>query len=138
MNKIHVSMVALALLGSPAVTHADSQLTSWLTNEAGKYARVYETTAARTSGTTVNNWANQSPPAYADIKEVSYSATWVYVRYSGLSSHIMGPWLNPNGGQFMFWPTNQHGLRKFPRTPVAQAGTKDTTSGGYSGLYVNG
>ncbi len=117
---------------------ADAQLTSWLTVNAGQYARVYTTTNARASGTTVTTWSGQSLPAYADVAEVSHSSTWLYVKYTGLASHIMGPWLTPQGGQFMFWPTNQHGISRFPRTPTLPTGNKTTTGTGYSGIYVNG
>lgn len=125
------SNVASALTQEPL-------LTSWYTTNSAQYARVYETKAKRTSGTSSTTWTNQALPSYSDIQVVSYSSSWVYVQYSGLSSYVMGPWLNPQGGVFQFWPTNQHAIRRFPRTPVVQSGTKDATSGGYSGLYVNG
>jgi hypothetical protein len=121
-----------------ATAHADSQLTSWLTTSSAQYARVYKTTSDRTSGSTYTTWSGQSSPSYSDIQEISYSASWIYVRYAGLSSYVMGPWLNPQGGQFVFWPTNQHGLRRFPRSPVDKIGNKDTTPAGYSGVFVNG
>src|SRR5258706_8611430 len=101
-----VAAAAAVVIALTTSAFTDPRLTSWLTSESGKYARVYETTAARTSGTTVKTWSGQTSPSYADVREVSYSANWIYVRYSGLSSHVMGPWLNPQGGQFMFWPTN--------------------------------
>jgi len=113
-------------------------ISSWYTTNSGQYARVYKTTSARTGGTSSTTWTNQVLPSYSDIQAVQYSGTWVYVQYAGFASHVMGPWLNPQGGVFQFWPTNQHGIRRFPRTPVVQSGTKDTTSGGYSGLFVNG
>jgi hypothetical protein len=117
---------------------ADPQLTSWFTLNSGEYARVYTTTNTRASGSSVTTWAGQNLPAYADVAEVSYSASWVYVKYTGLASHIMGPWLNPQGGQFMFWPTNQHGISRFPRIPTIPTGNKTTVPAGYCGIYVNG
>lgn len=117
---------------------ADPQLTSWLTMNSGEYARVYTTTNTRASGTSVTTWTGQSLPAYADISEVSASSSWVYVKFTGLSSHVMGPWLTPQGGQFMFWPTNRHAINRFPRTPTVPAGNKTTTGTGYSGIFVNG
>src|SRR5260221_600588 len=115
--KSRISLLPLVGMIFVTTAHADPLLASWFTNNAGQYARVYETTNSRTSGTSVTTWTGQTSPSYADIKEVSYSATMVYVRYTGLASHIMGPWLTPNGGQFMFWPTNKHGISKFPRSP---------------------
>src|SRR5262245_32778622 len=133
----HIYILGIVLgLASHVAFAGDPHTNSWLTANSSSYARVYQTTSPRTSGTTSKTWSGQSSPSYADIQEVSYSASWVYVKYSDLSSHVMGPWLNPQGGQFMFWPTNQHGIRRFPRNPVVQNGNKDSTSGGYSGLYV--
>jgi hypothetical protein len=129
---------AVLLAGVPAPVSADPQLTSWFNANAGQYARVYTTTNARASGTSVVTWTGQSLPAYADVAEVSHSASWIYVKYTGLASHIMGPWLTPTGGQFMFWPTNQHGISRFPRSPTVPSGNKNTTGIGYSGIYVNG
>ncbi len=133
------TILAIAI-GFAFITNAwaDPQLTSWLTVNAGEYARVYTTTNTRASGASVTTWSGQTLPAYADVAEVSHSASWVYVKYTGLASHIMGPWLTPQGGQFMFWPTNRHGLDRFPRTPSVPAGSKTTTGTGYSGIYVNG
>ncbi len=134
-------LLAVAMLGTTVEQSqaADSQtLTNWFTTNSAKYARVYKTTTAQANGTTSSTWTGQDSPVYSDIQVVQYSASWVYVQYAGLSSHVMGPWLNPQGGQFQFWPTNRHGIHRFSRNPVVQAGTKDSTSGGYSGLFVNG
>ena len=122
---------------------ADPQLTTWSTSRSSTYARVYQTTSARSAGTSVTTWGSgsttvQSEPSYADIQGIWYSSSWVYVNCAGLASYIMGPWLNPQGGQFMFWPENLQVLRRFPRTPAAKSGNKDTTSSGVSGLWVNG
>ena len=128
----------LIFLTLAARAFADAQPTGWLTMNSGEYARVYKTTSDRTAGTTYTTWTGQASPSYADIAEVSSSASWVYVKATGLASHTMGPWLNPMGGQFMFWPTNQHGIYRFPRTSSVPAGNKTTTGAGYSGLFVNG
>ncbi|SHK28882.1 YHYH protein [Rubritalea squalenifaciens DSM 18772] len=118
--------------------HAESLIDSWYTSNSTKYARVYETETDRNNATTVTSWTDQTNPVYADIQAIYSSSSWVYVRYSGLSSHTMGPWLKPDGSQFLFWPVNQAGIHRFPRTAQVQAGTKDATGGGYSGLFVNG
>jgi hypothetical protein len=81
-----------------ATAHADPQLTSWLTTNSTKYARVTETT----STAPVSIWPNvgipknagspaQTTPAYADVQQVLYSANFVYVRSADLASHKMGP-----------------------------------------------
>ncbi len=133
-------VILICLLSGSAIADAfaDPQLTSWLTMNSGEYARVYATTNTRASGNSVTTWTGQSLPAYADIAEVSSSSSWVYVKFTGLSSYVMGPWLTPQGGQFMFWPTNRHAINRIPRTPSVPAGSKTTTGTGYSGIFVNG
>jgi hypothetical protein len=132
-----LTMALFALFLNPS-SAADALLSSWYTTNSGKYARVYETTTKKNNGNTSTTWTNQPLPVYSDVQVVQSSTSWVYVQYGGLASHVMGPWLNPQGGVFQFWPTNQHGIRRFPRSPAVQSGTKDSTSGGYSGLFVNG
>jgi hypothetical protein len=117
---------------------ADAQLTSWLTAYSGRYARIYSTTGNRSSGTSETTWANQAVPAYADISQVLYSASWVYVRAADLPSYVTGPWLNPQGVPGQFSPTNQHLINRFPRSPSVPSGNKTISGTGYSGLYVNG
>lgn len=127
-----------------AVAQADPQLTSWFTQNSGKYSRVYTTTANRTNGNSATTWNTSgatlphTSPSYADVYSISYSANWVYVKYSGIPSYVIGPWLNPQGAVGNFWPGTQAGLRRFPRSPVVQAGVKDSTAAGASGIFVNG
>jgi autotransporter-associated beta strand protein len=134
--------VLLPLLLTAA--QADPQLTSWFTQNSGKYSRVYTTTANRTNGNSATTWNTSgatlphTSPSYADVYSISYSANWVYVKYSGIPSYVIGPWLNPQGAVGNFWPGTQAGLRRFPRNPVVQAGTKDSTAAGASGIFVNG
>jgi hypothetical protein len=134
MKKLWLS-VLLAAFALNAV--ADPQLTAWLTNYSGQYARVYTTTARRTSGTSSTTWTNQSVVAYADVAQILYSANWVYVRYPDLPSHVIGPWLNPQGAVGSLWPANQKNIAKFPRSPSFPS-KKTSTGTGYSGNWVNG
>lgn len=117
---------------------ANPQLTSWLTEYSGQYARIYTTSANRSSGTSVTTWGNQSLPAYSDIGLVGNSSDWVYVRAADLPSYVVGPWLTPQGTTGQFSPTNQHVINRFPLFPSEQSGTKTISGTGYSGLYVNG
>ena len=127
-----------------SAARADPQLTSWFTQNSGKYSRVYTTTANRTNGASATTWNTggatlpHTSPSYADVYSISYSANWVYVKYSGIPSYVIGPWLNPQGAVGNFWPGTQAGLRRFPRSPVVQAGVKDSTAAGASGIFVNG
>jgi len=136
--------LVLALNGSRAL--ADPQLSSWYTNNAGRYARVIEKTSDLASAKTKTTWPSaglsdsnggQSVPVYADISDILYSSSWVYVQTAGLASYNMGPWVTPTGGVFMFWPTNTHRTIRIPRHPTIPT-NKSSTPGGDSGVWVNG
>jgi len=130
------------LLGA-ANAGAEPLLTSWFTGNSGLYARIYAATVNETNGTSVTTWSRgagvQSLPTYAGVSEVSYSASWVYIRTSGLASHTMGPWyLNTAKTQnFPNFPSNTATIYRFPRVPVIPA-TKTSTGLGAIGYFVNG
>ncbi|MDB6125007.1 MAG: hypothetical protein JWQ71_4000 [Pedosphaera sp.] len=122
---------------------ADARIDSWFTQNSGKYARIYATSGDETSGNAVTTWSRgsgtQSSPVYAGIREVSYSANWVYIRSSGLASYVMGPWyLNAAKTQlFPSYPSNQKVLYRIPRNPTVPA-SKTLTGLGAVGYFVNG
>ena len=143
IRTIFLQITLLAVLfGRAAVASADPLLTSWFTTYSGKYARLYTTTANQTAGTSVTTWSNgagvQTNPAYCGVQEVDYSANWVYIRSSGLGSHVMGPWyLDANKTQlFPNYPMNSKTLYRFPRTPTIATNT--LTSLGVIGYFVDG
>ena len=103
---------------------ADPQLESWQTANTRRYARIYETDAARLAGTSVTKWmrgpTSQTTPSYAGVIQISSSASWVYLRSSGLGTHIMGPWYG-NAARtqaFPSFPANMGVLFRIPRTPT--------------------
>ena len=134
---------ALALALSATAAHADPQLSSWFTDDSGQYARLYQSTAAETAGTVSKTWSRgtgvQSNPTYAGVSEIVYSASWVYIRTTGLAGHIMGPWyLDAAKTQnFPNFPSNTASIYRIPRTPVIP-GTKTLTGLGATGRMVNG
>ena len=136
-------LAATALLLAAPVVEADPQLTSWHTGGSSQYARIYETAAAETAGTSVTTWSRgtgvQSSPTYAGISKIVYSGNWVYLRSSGLASHLMGPWyLNAAKTQvFPNFPSNTAKTYRIPRAPVIPA-TKSLTGLGATGVMVNG
>ncbi len=136
-------MLVLLNVFSAAALRADSQLTSWFTTDSGRYARIYTTDAAKSSQTTVTTWTNgttsQSLPAYCGIQEVDYSSNWIYIRSTGLGSHIMGPWyLDAQHTQlFPDWPINEKVLYRIPRFPSVPS-TKTANSTGAVGYFVDG
>lgn len=133
-------LLALAATNSLA---ADPRIDSWFTQNSGRYARIYQTTADETSGSSVVTWSRgqgtQSLPVYAGVREVSSSASWVYIRSSGLPSYVMGPWyLNAAKTQlFPNYPANTHIIYRIPRTPTVPA-AKTLTGLGAVGYFVNG
>jgi hypothetical protein len=130
VNKLFLTS-ALAVAGLTA-RGGDPLVTSWFTANSGKYARIYTSLANRTNGTTTTTWTGQTSPAYAGVREVAYSASWVYIKTTGLGGHNMGPWNNPN------LPRNQGATYRFPRTPSAPAANNTLTSLGVIGLMVDG
>lgn len=137
------SLQLLILLAVSVSFAADPYVDSWFTANSGKYARLYQTVADETAANSVTTWSRgqgtQSSPVYAGVREVSSSASWVYIRSSGLPSYTMGPWyLNAAKTQlFPNYPANQHVLYRIPRTPVTNA-THTLTGLGAVGYFVNG
>jgi len=132
-----------ALMISAGVAAADPQLTSWLTTYSGKYARIYTSDVNRTNGTAVTTWSTgattQSSPVYCSVREICYSANWIYLRTSGLGSHTMGPWyLNAAHTQaFPSYPINSKTFYRIPRAPATN-GTHALTGLGAIGYFVDG
>ena len=143
------SLIAAVLMASGfTAAHADPLLTSWFTANSGKYARIYQSTANETAGTSSTTWTRgtgtQSSPTFADVNEVDYSASWVYIRATGLGSHIMGPWYldAAKTTNFPNFPSNLStattaSIYRIPRTPVIPT-TKTLTGLGATGRMVNG
>ncbi len=145
MKHTHLTSL-LALTGVLLATNAfaaDPRLDSWLTAYSGKYARVYLTDADRLSGNAVSTWSrgsiSQTLPAYCGVYEASSSATWSYVRTTGLGSHTMGPWYGDvaHSTLFMNVPKSSATLYRIPRTPSVAA-TKTLTGLGPIGVFVDG
>jgi hypothetical protein len=135
--------LAFAAVSASAQSVTDARITSWYATPSARYARLYETDAAKNSGTSVTTWSHgqgtQNTPSYAGVMQVSYSASWVYLRSSGLGYHTMGPWyLNAAHTQlFPNYPANQNVLFRFSRTPGVPA-TKTLTGAGAIGYFVDG
>jgi len=130
--------LAAALLAGAAVAHADPLLSSWFTANSGKYARIYTSAANRTNGISATTWTGQTLPTYAGVHEIDYSASWVYIRDTGLSSFIMGPWNNPNLAKNQGTSTSVY---RFPRGSAGVSTTpssKTLTGLGSIGFLVDG
>ena len=123
---------------------AQPEISSWFTENAGRYARLYEDNAALAAGSAVTTWSRgqgtQSQPTYVGIHEISYSADWVYLRTTGLAGYPMGPWyLNAGDTQnFPNYPSNTATLFRIPRDPGTPPTTKPLTGLGAIGYFVDG
>jgi hypothetical protein len=137
-----IQCATLLLLAAESFA-ADPRIDSWFTENSGQYARIYRTTADESAGISVTTWSRgqgtQSLPVYAGVREIYSSASWVYIRSSGLASYVMGPWhLNAAKTQlFPNYPANSRVLYRIPRNP-AVPGTKTLTGLGAIGYFVNG
>ncbi len=144
MNKIILTFVLA--LSSAIVGSADPCITSSMTTNSSKYARVTETTNTvpvtiwPSPGVPKNQMSpSQTLPAYADVQAVLYSTNFVDVRSTDLASHRMGPWykeyekITVNG----LWPTNRSLTSKIPRFPQPAA-VQNQVAQGPVGVLVNG
>ncbi len=133
------AMTRIAMLTTVAVAsaQADPRLDSWLTDFSGRYARLYTSAASQSAGNSATTWSNgsqtQSLPAYSGVQEIYSSADWVYLRTTGLGSHVMGPW----PANFPNLPANQHSFYRIPRHPTSPA-SKTLTGLGSIGYFVDG
>ncbi len=142
VSTLFPALVVLATLASTGHA-ADPQLDSWQTANTRRYARIYETDAARLAGTSVTTWTRgttaQTTPSYAGVIQVASSASWVYLRSSGLGTHVMGPWYGnaAHTQNFPSYPANTSVLYRIPRTPTIPA-TKTLTGLAAIGYFVDG
>lgn len=133
-------LIGSLALASSTLAQTDPRITSWLTTYSGQYARIFTTDANRLAGVFQTTWTNtggtiiQAQPTYCGVSEVAYSAANVYVRSTGLGSHVMGPWLN---GGFPNYPKNAAFLGRIPRVPSLPV-TRIATGGGPIGYFVDG
>jgi hypothetical protein len=131
-RRLHAALFIIA-----AHAHADPLLSSWYTANSTKYASIYASAAAEASNTASTTWSGQSLPTYAGVHEIDYSASWVYIKNTGIPGQVIGPWNNPN------LPRNQGSnstVYRFPRNPAVVSGTtnKTLTGMGAIGFFVDG
>ncbi|MGJ8671796.1 sulfatase-like hydrolase/transferase [Rubritalea sp.] len=125
---------------------AEPLLSSWFTQEADKYARIYRDSDDLNSQNAVTTWSRgagiQQAPVYAGVYAVSYTPDWVYIRTTNMASYVMGPWYTDVARETLAqnYPGNQNAIHRFPRsitdpTTIAQ---KSYTRLGVTGYMVNG
>ena len=105
--KLGTLLSLVALLPGSIASAADPRVDSWFTQYSAQYARLYATTVDLGSSSAVSTWSrgslSQSIPAYCGVQEIYSSSNWVYIRSTGLGSHVMGPWYL-NSAKSMLFP----------------------------------
>jgi uncharacterized protein (TIGR03437 family) len=123
-------------------------LASWETKNASQYAEVVSglnpaagpsTTWPSNVPTGIMTSGSVTTPTRADIQQIRYSSTSVYINANGLPSYPFGPWFGfqNNGGLFPNFPASQNLTYQFPSSP-SPATSQTSTGGGTCGLWVNG
>src|ERR1041385_1446470 len=145
--KMNSALLAGLLTGSMLAANAvaaDPRLASWFIRYSAKYARICATSADLNSGNAVTTWSrgslSQNLPAYCGVQELYSSANWVYLRTTGLGSHVMGPWYLNSAKTMLFpnLPVNQKAFYRIPRNPTLPPTTKTLTGLGVIGYFVDG
>lgn len=126
----------------------DPRLTSWSTSKASQEALVIS--SFNPSAGPKNTWPFDKPagamvvgetstPILADLQQIRFDASTIYLNGTGLASHVMGPWFFPGraGGVDENFPINQNYTRSIPRT-TSVATTKTAAGLGALGVWVNG
>ena len=108
----------VAPLASPGI---DTYITSWMINTNGA--------TGRSTDTTINNVVKSIP---ANVQQVRYTGTDVYIKATGIPDYNIGPFNgNPNV------PANDNATFDIPRNP--QPATTHTATGlGAIGVLING
>ena len=122
---------------------ADPLVDSWYTTFSARYARIYPTDAAKSSGTASTTWGNgsltQSSPAYSGVQAIYSSSNWVYIKTTGLGTHVMGPWYLDTAHTQIFpnLPTSQSVTYRIPRS-ITVLPSHTRTPGGAIGYLADG
>ena len=135
-------LILITGLNLSLLSFAEPQLTSWITDKTGSYARIFTSKENEAAGLTSTTWSRvgvQSSPTYAGIHEIHDSQNWVYIKTSGLGLHKMGPWyLNEaKTRNFPSFPSNTATTYRIPKNPTTFNGSSSTTAGTI-GFFVDG
>ncbi len=123
MNKIFLPLGLLLLLTFNIQAQTNPAITKWLQNTSTTgYYYVSGNSTPISHGIVVN------------CQQVRYSASSVYINTTGMPAYHVGPYLDGNTNQ----AGNQNAIFKLPLVPTENTGTKTPTSGGNTGIFVNG
>jgi len=113
----------VAFLFTTQIQSQNPAITSWLQNNTilGSYY-------------TQGNSIAQSNNIAANVQNVQYSSSFVYVSTNGIPAYPTGPFLDGNPSQ----ATDQNAIFKFPLSPTQNTGSLTATTGGNIGVFING
>ncbi len=113
----------VAILFATQIQSQNPAITAWLQNNTilGSYY-------------TQGNSIAQSNNIAANVQNVQYSSSFVYVSTNGIPAYPTGPFLDGNPSQ----ATDQNAIFKFPLSPTQNTGSLTATTGGNIGVFING
>ncbi len=113
----------VAILFATQIQSQNPAITAWLQNNTilGSYY-------------TQGNSIAQSNNIAANVQNVQYSSSFVYVTTNGIPAYPTGPFLDGNPSQ----ATDQNAIFKFPLSPTQNTGSLTATTGGNIGVFING
>ncbi len=123
MNKVFFTLGFLLLVIFNINAQTNPVITKWLQNKT-------TTGFYYVSG-------NSTPISHGilvNCQQVRYSANSVYIDATGMPAYHVGPYLDGNTNQ----AGNQNAIFKLPLVPTENTGTKTPTSGGNTGIFING
>ncbi len=124
MRKNGVLSFVVVLCSMATFGQTNPAITGWLINDQGLMGSHY----------VQGNSTPISDNVAANVQQVQYSNSWVYVHTNGIPSYVTGPFLDGNPSL----ATDQNAIFKFPLNPVQNTGTPSPTTGGNIGVFVNG
>jgi hypothetical protein len=123
MNKLVLIFAGIGL-NFNSFAQTNPAITSFLLNTTGIKGRHYLT-------------GNSTPIQDADsanVQKIQYSASFAYIRASGIPAYVIGPYTNNP----VPVASKQNRLYKIPLNPVEKIGTKTSVGPGRNGIFING
>lgn len=120
-----VSLILLLFTSSLSNAQLSPAITSWLQNTT-VYGSYY---TAATGGVPI------TMSVLANCQEISYSATWVYVKTRGIPAYPTGIFTGDGNTNLA---GDQNAIYRFPLSPTQNTGTATATNAGNIGVFING
>lgn len=122
MKKYSAFFLLLSFVAMNAQTNP--VITKWLQNTTNIMGRHW----------VVGNLTPINDNVQANVQQVRYSNSWVYVNTNGIPAYITGPFQDGNPSL----ATSQNAIFRFPLNPTQNTGTTTATTPGNIGIFING